>query len=87
MNCDESTTNSRLDSASIIDKSDNLQKYSFLTQAVILSLVVITSLVNLSLPGQSRADLWLSLLTLSIGIILPKSPKIKRSAKKIDILP
>lgn len=86
MSAEGSTSISR--QSDVTYKSENLQKYSFITQAFILALVVITSLVNLSLPGQNRTDLWISLLTLSIGIILPKSPKIKRSSKRGgEILP
>lgn len=86
MLAEEGTSVSKLDSVSTIDKNDSFQKYSFLTQAFIITVVVIISLINLSLPEQKKTDLWISLLTLCVGIILPKSPRFKRN-KKPEIIP
>ena len=48
----------------------------FLTQTVLLYIVVITSLVNLTI-GNEPHTLWTALLSSSIGYLLP-NPSIKR---------
>lgn len=87
MIAEEDTTSSKLDSVSTLAKRDSFQKYSFITQAFILTTVVLISLVNLSLPEQKKTDLWISLLTLCVGIILPKSPRFKGTYKKTETVP
>lgn len=50
---------------------------TFLSQVIILYIVIITCIVNLSI-GAGNNELWVSLLSYSLGCILP-SPKIKRA--------
>ena len=50
---------------------------AFLSQAIILYICILTCFVNLSiLNGPSK--LWISLLSLSLGSMLP-SPKVKKA--------
>jgi p-aminobenzoyl-glutamate transporter AbgT len=48
----------------------------FFCQMLILVIVILASVINLSLGAQS--DLWIVLLSTSIGAILP-NPNLKRS--------
>lgn len=49
----------------------------FFCQVAIIFIVIITSIVNLSLPSRNAADdkLWIALLSSSIGYLLP-SPNL-----------
>jgi len=49
---------------------------AFVTQVVIIYIVVIACIVNLSFDN-GKTELWVSLLGYSLGCMLP-SPKIKR---------
>ena len=62
-------------------------KLTFLSQIVIIYAIIITSLVQISLQSQDK-ELWLILLSTSIGYILP-SPglKYKRSAAAVRASP
>ncbi len=62
-------------------------KLTFLSQIVIIYAIIITSLVQISLQSPDK-ELWLILLSTSIGYILP-SPglKYKRSAAAGGALP
>ena len=48
----------------------------FLSQTIILYIVIITSLINLSLQNGDQ-NLWISFLSASIGYLLP-NPSIKK---------
>ena len=49
---------------------------AFVFQVIILYIVIITCIINLSLKNGT-SELWVSLLSYSLGCILP-SPKIKK---------
>ena len=51
-------------------------KVVYFTQVVILYVIVLTALVNISI-GSKDFNLWNTLLSTSIGLILP-APKLKR---------
>ena len=51
-------------------------KAVFISQVIILYVVILTCIVNLSM-GNSLGEVWISLLSYSLGSILP-SPKIKK---------
>ena len=48
----------------------------YFCQIIIVYVIVITSIINLSLPYGS-SELWISLLSSCIGYVLP-SPKLKK---------
>lgn len=48
----------------------------FISQVIILYIVIITCIVNLSMKN-GISELWVSLLSYSLGCLLP-SPKLKR---------
>lgn len=55
----------------------------YITQIVLIYLVVVVSLINLSLPGEGMKELWTALLSSSIGYMLPNpSMKSKLGVKK-----
>jgi hypothetical protein len=54
----------------------------FFCQMVILFIVIVTSIINLSLGAQS--ELWLILLSTSLGAILP-NPNLKVIPEKADL--
>lgn len=56
----------------------------FFSQIIILYIVIITCIINLSIGSQ--ADMWLILLSTSLGAILP-NPNLKISKKERDISP
>ena len=49
---------------------------TFIFQVIILYIVIITCIINLSLKNGT-SELWVSLLSYSLGCLLP-SPKIKK---------
>ena len=51
-------------------------KKAFIFQIIIIYIVIITCIINLSLKNGT-SELWVSLLSYSLGCILP-SPKIKK---------
>jgi len=57
---------------------ENFTKWQvvFISQVIIIYLIVITCILNLSL-NNGKSDLWISLLSYSLGCMLP-SPKIKK---------
>ena len=54
----------------------------FIFQVIILYIVIITCIINLSLKNGT-SELWVSLLSYSLGCILP-SPKIKKLSLNND---
>ena len=54
----------------------------FLCQVIILYISIITCFVNLTI-GNSPNELWISILSLSIGTILP-SPKVHKTPHSIS---
>ena len=54
----------------------------FLCQVIILYISIITCFVNLTV-GNSPNQLWISILSLSIGTILP-SPKVCKTLRSIS---
>lgn len=54
----------------------------FITQVIILYVVILTCIINLSLKN-GISELWVSLLSYSLGCLLP-SPQLKKPYKKND---
>ena len=54
-------------------------RWSFFAQIVVVYTIIITSLIHLSLKSQDK-ELWLILLSSSVGYILP-SPGLKFSKR------
>lgn len=52
----------------------------FFVQIFILYIAIITCFVNLTI-GNGKSELWIALLSLSLGSILP-SPKVSKSVLK-----
>jgi hypothetical protein len=53
----------------------------FITQMLIVLIVVVTSITNLSLNKDGNREFWISLLCSTIGYILP-NPRVKTLKKK-----
>ncbi len=54
----------------------------FVTQVIIVYVVILCALINLTFYPEARQELWITLLSSSIGYLLPsptiKKPKIKQ---------
>ena len=54
----------------------------YFTQIIVLSVIIVTSIVNLSIPNSKNDQLWLSMLCSAVGYILPSphisTPKIQQ---------
>ena len=72
-NEDSSSTRSSLRN---FGKKIKKAEIAFVFQVIILYIVIITCIINLSLRNGT-SELWVSLLSYSLGCILP-SPKIKK---------
>ena len=73
----ENTESSSLTgSLRIFGKKIRKPEIVFIFQVIILYIVIITCIINLSLKNGT-SELWVSLLSYSLGCILP-SPKIKK---------
>ena len=72
------STNQDQDRWFILGKAVPKQEIVFFSQITILYILIITCLVNLTLNNSSQ--LWSSLLSTSVGILLP-SPSIKPGKK------
>ena len=53
----------------------------YFCQVVIIIIVVIACIVNLSIGTNNKDSLWASLLSASVGYLLP-SPRIRKDKKK-----
>jgi hypothetical protein len=62
---------------------DSKSMLLFITQMLIVLVVVLTSIVNLSINNKDNREFWISLLCSTIGYILP-NPKLKTSKNKKD---
>ena len=49
----------------------------FITQMIVVLTVVIAAIVNLSLSGAENKEMWISLLSSSVGFVLPQ-PKLRK---------
>lgn len=58
----------------------------YLCQVFVIIGVVIACIVNLSISTGEKDSLWASLLSASVGYILP-SPSIKKDKKDVSLLP
>ncbi len=58
----------------------------YFCQVVVIFGVVIACIVNLSLGSTDKDSLWASLLSASVGYLLP-SPKIRKHIKDESLLP
>ncbi len=74
------STNQDQDRWIILGKVVPKQEVVFFTQVLILYILIFTCIINLSLNTSSQ--LWSSLLSTSVGILLP-SPSIKAGKKHI----
>ena len=54
----------------------------FFSQIFIITVVIIASIVNLSLSPTKQTELWVALLSTSLGAVLP-SPKLKRKTPQL----
>ena len=57
----------------------------YFTQIVILFIIIITAIINLSLHS-GQGELWITLLSTSIGYILP-SPEIRKRSNAVHANP
>lgn len=55
----------------------------FFSQIFIIFIVVLAAVINLSIPSGQRTELWVCLISTSLGAILP-SPKLKYYNKKFS---
>ena len=80
----DSTTQSRTSETNrdwgILGKQFPRSEVRFFTQVLMLYVVIITCLVNLSWGKSDLNPLWITLLSSSIGYLLP-SPSIQKSHK------
>ena len=66
----------------VLGKKVRKPEIVFIFQVIILYIVIITCIINLSLKNGT-SELWVSLLSYSLGCILP-SPKIKKLSLNND---
>ena len=79
----ESPENSSMTgSFKVLGKKVRKLEIVFIFQVIILYIVIITCIINLSLKNGT-SELWVSLLSYSLGCILP-SPKIKKLSLNND---
>ena len=79
----ESPENSSMTgSFKVLGKKVRKPEIVFIFQVIILYIVIITCIINLSL-NNGTSELWVSLLSYSLGCILP-SPKIKKLSLNND---
>ncbi len=50
----------------------------YIFQMVLLATCIITSIVNLSIPNQTNHDVWVTMLSTCVGVLVP-SPSISHS--------
>jgi len=53
----------------------------FLSQIIVVYIVIFAAIINLTLFPEGRQELWITLLSSSIGYLLP-SPTIKKPSNK-----
>lgn len=63
-------------------KSDKFQVAVYCSQLIVVLVVISASIYNLSV-GDSRKDLWISLLSSSVGYILP-NPSLPKNARLLS---
>ena len=73
---DNIESSSLTDSFKLFGKNVRKGQVVFIFQVIILYIVIITCIINLSLKNGT-SELWVSLLSYSLGCLLP-SPKIKK---------
>ena len=62
---------------SITEKTTNpTRSIVFFSQIIIIFTVVLAAIINLSLKNPQHTDLWISMISTALGILLP-APKLK----------
>ena len=74
MEIEEDTSSSR--SWRVLRRFIGKPEIVFLSQIIILYVVILTCIINLSI-NSGKNELWVSLLSYSLGCILP-APKVKK---------
>ncbi len=65
-----------------IGKKTNFELFSYITQTVIIFFVIAAAILNLSLGSEQDKTIWLSLLNVSLGLILPAPNLVRKVVKK-----
>ena len=81
-NMENNESTSLTESFRIFGKRVRKPEVVFICQVIILYIVIITCIINLSLKNGT-SELWVSLLSYSLGCLLP-SPKIKKLSLNND---
>lgn len=55
----------------------------FVTQMIVVIAVIAAAIVNLSISGSENREMWIALLSSTIGYILP-APKLKKPSNSRD---
>ncbi len=71
----ENSSNSHTDELSLFGRTEPHSRLAFVSQTVILLIVIIASIVNISL-GVGDEKIWITLLSTSLGVVLP-NPSVK----------
>ncbi len=71
----ENSNSSSTDELSLLGRTEPCSRLAFVSQTVILLIVIITSIVNISL-GVGDEKIWITLLSTSLGVVLP-NPSVK----------
>jgi hypothetical protein len=67
----------------ILAKFDKISIVVYVTQVVLVYIVVIVSLYNLTTHPQEEGKLWTALLSSSLGVLLP-APRVKRNKNDVS---
>ncbi len=60
---------------SLFGRTEPQSRLAFVSQIIILLIVIITSIINISL-GVGDEKIWITLLSTSLGVVLP-NPSVK----------
>ncbi len=70
-----------------IGKKTSFELFSYIAQTFIIFFVICAAIINLSLGNSQDKTIWLSLLNVSLGLILPAPNLITKVVKKIGDKP
>ncbi len=71
----QENSNSSTGELSLFGRTEPRSRLAFVSQIVILLIVIITSIINISL-GVGDEKIWITLLSTSLGVVLP-NPSVK----------
>ncbi len=71
----QENSNSSTVELSLFGRTEPCSLLAFVSQTVILLIIIITSIVNISL-GVGDEKIWITLLSTSLGVVLP-NPSVK----------